>query len=34
VSPKIEEILVQQTMDEMLTAWLRDLRAQSEVEVR
>src|SRR5262249_35432617 len=34
VSPKIEEILVQQTMDKMLTAWLRDLRAQSEVEVR
>jgi peptidyl-prolyl cis-trans isomerase SurA len=34
VSPKIEEILVQQTMDELLTAWLRDLRAQSEVEVR
>jgi parvulin-like peptidyl-prolyl isomerase len=34
VSPKIEEILVQQKMDELLTAWLRDLRAQSEVEVR
>jgi peptidyl-prolyl cis-trans isomerase SurA len=34
VSPKIEELLVQQTVDEMLTAWLRDLRAQSEVEVR
>ena len=34
VSPKIEEILVQQTMDELLTAWLRDLRAQSAVEVR
>jgi peptidyl-prolyl cis-trans isomerase SurA len=34
VSPKIEEILVQQTMNEMLTAWLRDLRARSEVEVR
>jgi peptidyl-prolyl cis-trans isomerase SurA len=34
VSPKIEELLVQQSMDELLTAWLRDLRAQSEVEVR
>jgi peptidyl-prolyl cis-trans isomerase SurA len=34
VSPKIEELLLQQTMDELLTAWLRDLRAQSEVEVR
>jgi peptidyl-prolyl cis-trans isomerase SurA len=34
ISPKIEELLVQQRVDEMLTAWLRDLRAQSEVEVR
>lgn len=34
VSPKIEELLVQQTMDQMLTAWLRDLRAQSQVELR
>ena len=34
ISPKIQELLVQQTMNEMLTAWLRDLRAQSEVEVR
>ena len=33
-SPKIEELLVQQRVDEMLTAWLRDLRAQSEVQVR
>jgi peptidyl-prolyl cis-trans isomerase SurA len=34
VSPRIQELLVQQTMDELLTAWLRDLRAQSEVVVR
>jgi len=34
ISPKIQELLVQQTMDEMLTAWLRDLRAQSEVVLR
>ena len=34
VSPKIQELLVQQTMDELLTAWLRDLRAQSEVVLR
>jgi peptidyl-prolyl cis-trans isomerase SurA len=34
VSPKIQELLVQQTVNEMLTAWLRDLRAQSEVQVR
>jgi peptidyl-prolyl cis-trans isomerase SurA len=34
VSPKIQELLVQQTVDELLTAWLRDLRAQSEVVLR
>jgi hypothetical protein len=34
VSPKIEELLVQQRMDEMLTAWLHSLRAQSEVKLR
>jgi len=33
-SPKIEELLVQQRMDEMLTAWLRNLRQQTPVVVR
>jgi len=33
-SPKIEEVLVQQRMDEMLTAWLRNLRQQIPVVVR
>ena len=33
-SPKIEEVLVQQRMGEMLTAWLRNLRQQIPVVVR
>jgi hypothetical protein len=33
-SPKIEELLVQQRMDEMLAAWLRNLRQQTPVVVR
>jgi SurA N-terminal domain len=33
-SPKIQELLVQQRMDEMLTAWLRNLRQQMPVVVR
>src|SRR5438270_7051662 len=34
VSPKIEEVLVQKKMDEMLTAWLVTLRTQSSVDMR
>ncbi len=34
VSPKIEELLVQQRMDELLTAWLHTLRTQTPVQVR
>jgi peptidyl-prolyl cis-trans isomerase SurA len=34
VSPKIEELLVQQRMDELLTAWLHTLRTQTPVQLR
>ncbi len=34
VSPKIEELLVQQRMDELLTSWLQSLRTQTPVQVR
>ncbi len=34
VSPKIEELLVQQRMDELLTSWLHTLRTQAPVQVR
>src|SRR5581483_8740482 len=33
VSPKIEELLTQKKIDELLTAWLRDLRVQSDIQV-
>ncbi len=33
VSPKIEEILYQQRIDELLAAWLRNLREQSEIRI-
>ena len=33
VSSKIEELLAQQRMDDLLTAWLKDLRQQAEVKV-
>jgi hypothetical protein len=32
VSPQIEEILRQQKMDALLTSWLHDLRAQSDLQ--
>ena len=32
VSPQIHELLVQQKMNEMLTAWLQNLRAGSQIE--
>jgi len=32
VSPQIQEVLVQQKMNEMLTAWLQNLRAGSQIE--
>ncbi len=31
VSPKIEELLAQQRMDELLAQWLRELRQQSQI---
>ena len=34
VSPKIEELLAQQRVNELLTAWLRDLRGQSEIHLK
>ena len=34
VSGKIEEILIQQRIDELLTGWLRSLRTQEEVQVQ
>jgi len=34
VAPKIEELLVQKRIDELETAWLRNLRLQVEVQVR
>lgn len=34
VSAKIEEILVQQRMDELLSSWLQTLRLETEVRVR
>ncbi len=33
VSPKIEELLSQQGLDELLTAWLADLRKQSDIRL-
>ena len=33
VSPKIEELLTQKKIDELLTAWLRDLRVQSNIQM-
>jgi len=33
VSPKIEELLSQQRVDTMLSAWLQDLRRQSEIHI-
>jgi hypothetical protein len=33
VSPKIQELLAQQKMDELLTAWLHNLRAQSDIHL-
>jgi len=33
VSTKIEELLAQQRMDDLLAAWLKDLRQQAEVKV-
>jgi hypothetical protein len=32
VAPKIRELLVQQHMDEMLDAWLHNLRQQSRIQ--
>jgi hypothetical protein len=34
VSPKIEELLAQQRVNELLTAWLRDLRGQSDIHLK
>lgn len=34
VSGKIEEILIQQRMNELMTVWLRNLRLQQEVKVQ
>jgi SurA N-terminal domain len=34
VSPKIEELLAQQRVNELLTTWLRDLRGQSEIHLK
>ncbi len=31
VSPKIEEVLAQQRMDELLNDWIRSLRQQSRI---
>jgi hypothetical protein len=33
VSPKIEELLAQQRINELLSGWLHDLRAQSEIRL-
>ena len=33
VAPKIQEVLAQQRVDELLTAWLRNLRAQSDIQL-
>ena len=33
VSPKIRELLAQQRMNELLAAWLHDLRGQSDIRV-
>ena len=33
VAPKIQEVLAQERVDELLTAWLRNLRAQSEIQM-
>jgi peptidyl-prolyl cis-trans isomerase SurA len=32
VAPKIQEVLAQERVDELLTAWLRNLRAQSQIQ--
>ncbi len=34
VTPKIEELLAQKRVNELLTAWLRDLRGQSEIRLK
>jgi len=34
VSGKIEEILIQQRIDELMSAWLRNLRTQEEVQLQ
>jgi len=33
VAPKIQEVLAQQRVDELLMAWLRNLRAQSDIRM-
>jgi peptidyl-prolyl cis-trans isomerase SurA len=33
VAPRIEEILLQQQVNQLFTAWLRDLRKQGDVEI-
>ena len=33
VSPKIEELLTQRRMNELLAAWLHDLRTQSDIKM-
>ena len=33
VAPRIQEVLAQQRVDELLTAWLRNLRAQSDIQL-
>jgi hypothetical protein len=34
VTPKIEELLAQKRVNELLTGWLRDLRGQSEIRLK
>src|SRR5207249_11420555 len=33
VTPKIKEVLTQEKMNQLLTAWLKDLRAGSEIHM-
>ncbi len=33
VAPKFQEVLAQERVDELLTTWLRNLRAQSEIQM-
>jgi hypothetical protein len=33
VSPKIEELLTQRRMNELLASWLHDLRSQSDIRM-